>query len=49
MQSDREMKELLDYQDLQEKPDWLVCQDPWDLLGYLDLPDLLDQVIVLDL
>lgn len=45
----RELKEILVYQDLQERPDWLVYLDPWDLLGQLDLPGLLDQVIVLAL
>lgn len=43
----RELKETLVYQDLQERPDWLVCPDPWDLLGHLDLPGLLDQVTAL--
>lgn len=45
----RELKENLVYPELQERPDWLVCLDPWDQLGNLDLPGLPDQVIVLDL
>lgn len=45
----RELKENLVYPELQERPDWLVCLDPWDQSGNLDLPGLPDQVIVLDL
>lgn len=45
----RELKEHRAYLDLQERLDWLVCLDPWDLSDHLDLPGLLDQVIVLDL
>lgn len=44
--SHRESKEVLDYQDHQERLDWLVCLDlgvPW---GYLDHPD---QAILWDL
>lgn len=45
----RGLQETVVYQDLQEILDWLVCLDQWDQLGPLVLPDLLDQVIVLDL
>lgn len=45
----RESKEVLDYQDLQEKLDWQVSLDLGDQWGYLDHPDPLGQAIVWDL
>lgn len=35
----RESKEVLDYQDLQGRPDWPVCLDLGDPWGHLDHPD----------
>lgn len=45
----RGLEESLVYQDVQERPDWLVCLGPLGRWAQRGPPDLRDQVIVLDL